>query len=60
MRLPHSNSVGVMHKAVIDRPDETERRIVNSTMLVLGDADEIGQDEQQHFVTSDQISKKQY
>jgi hypothetical protein len=55
-----TNSLGVMHKAIIDTPDETERRIVNSTTLVLGDADEVGQEKQQDFVRTDEISKKQY
>jgi len=55
-----TNSLGVMHKAIIVTPDETERRIVNSTMLAVGEADQIGQDEQQEFIATDEISKKVY
>jgi len=52
-----TNPPGVMHTAIIVTPDDAERRIVNSTMLAVGEADEIGQ-EQQDFVTTDKTSQK--
>jgi hypothetical protein len=55
-----ANALGVMHKAIIVTPDEREPRIVNSTMLVVGEADFVGQEEQREFVRTDQISKKHY
>jgi hypothetical protein len=55
-----TNSLGVMHKAIIVTPNASERRIVNSTMLALGENDEIGQEQQQEFVATDEISKKAY
>jgi len=54
-----TNSLGVMHKAIIVTPDETERRIVNSTMLSVG-GEEIGVETQEEFVTTDEISPKAY
>lgn len=57
---PRTNSLGVMHKAEIMNPTESERRIVNSMMLSLGDADEIGADAQVEFTTTDAISQKFY
>jgi hypothetical protein len=54
-----SNPLGVMHKAIIVTPDEAERRIVNSTMLVT-EGDEIGIDKQEEFVATDKISQKLY
>jgi hypothetical protein len=55
-----TNPLGVMHKAIIVTPDDAERRIVNSTMLAVDDRDEIDQDQQQEFVTTDKISQKVY
>jgi hypothetical protein len=55
-----TNPLGVMHKAIIVTPDDSQRRIVNSTMLVVGGADEIGPDQQREFVTTDKISQKVY
>ena len=52
-----TNPLGVMHKAIIVTPDDAERRIVNATMLAVGERDEIGE-QQQEFVTADQISQK--
>ena len=49
-----------MHKAVIVTPDEAERRMVNSTMLVVGERGEISREEQQGFVATEEISKKTY
>jgi hypothetical protein len=54
-----TNPLGVMHKAIIVTPDETERRIVNSTMLVT-EGEEISRDKQEEFVTTDKISQKNY
>jgi hypothetical protein len=54
-----TNSLGVMHKAIIVSPDRAERRIVNSTMLVTAD-DEISIEKQAEFVSTDTISQKNY
>lgn len=54
-----TNPLGVMHKAIIVTPNESERRIVNSTMLAVG-RDEIGVEKQEEFVMTDEISKKDY
>lgn len=55
-----TNPLGVMHKAEITNPTEAERRIVNSMMLAVGEADEISRERQQEFITTDEISKKTY
>jgi hypothetical protein len=55
-----TNPLGVMHKAIIVTPNDAERRIVNSTMLTVGDGDEIGVDRQEEFVATDEISQKVY
>jgi hypothetical protein len=54
-----TNPLGVMHKAIVT-PNETERRLVNSTMLTVGDGEEIGQEQVQEFVATDKISPKTY
>ena len=54
-----TNPLGVMHKAIIVTPDEGERRIVNSTMLVT-EGDEISAERQEEFITTDKISQKNY
>lgn len=54
-----TNSLGVMHKAIIVTPDDAESRIVNSTMLVT-EGDEISADKQEEFVRTDKISQKNY
>jgi hypothetical protein len=54
-----THSLGVMHKAEIVNPNDAERRIVNSTMLAAG-GEEIGQEKQEAFVTTDKISEKVY
>jgi hypothetical protein len=54
-----TNPLGVMHKAVIVTPDESEQRIINSTMLVTG-GEEIGIEKQEEFMATDEISKKNY
>ena len=55
-----TNPLGVMHKAIIVTPDESERRIVNSTMLVTEGDDEISAEKQEEFVRTDKISEKNY
>ncbi len=61
--LPHvegeRNPLGVMHKAFIINPNESERRIINSTMLCT-EGQELGDDLQREFVRTDTISKKNY
>jgi hypothetical protein len=54
-----THPLGVMHKAIIHAPDENERRIVNSTMLAVGD-DDLSLERQQEFVTTEEISQKVY
>jgi hypothetical protein len=55
-----TNPLGVMHRAIIVTPDDAERRVVNSVMLVVGDNDESGQEQQREFVVTDRISRKVY
>lgn len=55
-----SNSLGVMHKAIIVNPDDSLRRIVNSTMLAIGEKDDITEDQQKEFVATEEISKRIY
>ena len=52
-----ANSLGVMHKAEVVNLTESERRIVNSTMLVT-EGGEIGKERQEEFVRTNEISKK--
>jgi hypothetical protein len=54
-----TNPLGIMHKAIIVTPDESERRIVNSTMLVTG-GEEIPVEKREEFVRTDKISQKNY
>jgi hypothetical protein len=54
------NPLGVMHKAQIVSPSESERRLVNSIMLTVGESDAIWADQQMEFVTTEKISKKSY
>jgi hypothetical protein len=54
-----TNTLGLMHKAIIVTPNEAERRIVNSTMLVT-EGDEISNNKQEEFITTDKISQKTY
>jgi hypothetical protein len=54
-----TNPLGVMHKAIIVAPNEAERRIVNSTMLVTG-GEEIADEKREEFVRTDEISQKNY
>ena len=61
--LPYTESrthpLGVMHKAVIAHPNEAERRIVNSTMVVV-EGDEVGVAKQEEFVRTETISQRIY
>lgn len=63
-RLPFTearkNSLGVMHKAEIIDPTESQGRIVNSMMLSVGEVDDIGAGAQAEFATTKQISQKFY
>jgi hypothetical protein len=54
-----TNPLGVMHKAIIVTPDESERRIVNSILLVT-EGEEVGVEEQAEFVRTNKISQKVY
>jgi hypothetical protein len=54
-----ANPLGVMHKAEVMDPTESERRIVNSTMLVT-EGEEYSPEEQRKFVTTDRISERNY
>jgi hypothetical protein len=49
-----TNPLGVMHKAIIVTPNDDERRIVNSTMLVM-DGEDFGPERQREFVTTNHI-----
>lgn len=53
------NPLGVMHKAIIVTPNEAERRIVNSTMLVT-EGEEVAAEKQEEFVGTNNISQKNY
>lgn len=55
-----TNALGVLHKAEILNPTAAARRVVNSALLVVGEADEIGPDRQHEFVTTDRLSPKAY
>ncbi|MGH7134366.1 MAG: hypothetical protein ACREHD_01420 [Pirellulales bacterium] len=55
-----TNTLGVMHKAIVVTPDENEHRIVNSTMLAAGESDDISHERQRDFIETDRISKKVY
>ncbi len=52
-------SLGVMHKAIIVTPNDTEPRLVNSTMLAVG-GDELSEAIQHEFVHTTEISKRNY
>ncbi len=56
-----TNPLGVLHKAEVPHPSESQRRIVNSLMLETtsdSDPDEIEQTQQQAFLATDAISQK--
>jgi hypothetical protein len=54
-----TNPLGVMHKAEIVNPTASERRIVNSTMLVM-EGEENSPEKLNEFVTTNKISQKVY
>jgi hypothetical protein len=54
-----TNPLGVMHKAILVTPNETERRIVNSTMLTT-EGEEISDEKKKEFVCTEKISPKNY
>jgi hypothetical protein len=49
-----------MHKAEIINATPTERRIVNSILVAVGDADEISEEQREEFVRTEKISQKVY
>ena len=53
------NPLGVMHKAEIVNPTSSERRVINSTMLVT-EGEEINPEKLQEFVSTEGISQKNY
>lgn len=55
-----TNPLGVLHKAEIIDPDESERRIVNSVMLATGGPEEVGQETLRTFLATEEISQKLY
>jgi hypothetical protein len=55
-----TNSLGVLHKAEIVNPSESERRVVNSVLLALGDTEAIGRERQDDFVKTEVISPRIY
>lgn len=54
-----SNPLGVMHTVIIEAPDPTEPRVINSTMLATG-IDETKQDIQQEFLATDLFNRRAY
>ena len=52
-----TNPLGVLHKAEILGPDESERRIVNSIMLAVGGPEEVGDEALRAFVATEEISR---
>jgi hypothetical protein len=54
-----TNSLGVMHQATIINPNDSQTRIINSTMLTT-EGDEIEQSQVDEFVATEDISKKVY
>lgn len=54
---------GTLHTAKILTPDETKRRVINSTMIAsvpLGTADLVSKTEQQEFTTTSSVRRKGY
>src|SRR5262249_5291832 len=50
-----TNPLGVLHKAEIAHPTAKERRIVNSIMLSLAGPDQVSREQQQEFVTTQDL-----
>ncbi len=55
-----TNPLGVLHRAEILDPDESERRIINSVMLTVGVPEEVGEETVRAFVATEEISQKLY
>jgi hypothetical protein len=55
-----TNPLGVLHKAEILDPYESDRRIVNSILLAAGGHDDIGEGPSRAFVSTEEISQKLY
>lgn len=55
-----TNPLGVLHKAEIIDPDESERRIVNSVTLTTGGPEGVGEETLRSFVATEEISQKLY
>jgi hypothetical protein len=56
--INNSKELGVLHKAIVEK-NPSERRIINSIMLSVGE-DEVGIEQQQDFLITDKISEKSY
>lgn len=55
-----TDPLGVLHKAEILGPDESERRVVNSIMLAADGPEEVGGEALQEFIATEKISQKSY
>lgn len=55
-----TNSLGVMHQAIIVTPDTSLPRIVNSTMLAAETSADVDRQMIADFIATDEISKKPY
>ncbi len=55
-----TNPLGVLHKAIIDTPDDSERRIIDSTMLAAREPDSVSPAERSEFVATASISPQVY
>ncbi len=55
-----TNPLGVLHKAEVPDPDESQRRVVNSVMLAAGVPEEVGPEALRAFVSTEEISRKPY
>jgi len=56
-----ANPLGVLHKATIINPTPTEKRVVNSIMLMTGQGvieEEISEDQEQEFIATEKLSPK--
>ena len=51
-----ANPLGVLHKAEIIEPDESQRRIVNSIMLEAGGPEEVGDEALRGFVATEECT----
>ncbi len=55
-----TNPLGVLHKAEIIDPDESERRTVNSVVLTTGGPEGVGEATLRSFFATEEISQKLY